>query len=131
VVTCAGGGGVPVVDDGAGGYRGVEAVIDKDLTAALLATILGADILVIATDVEAAMLEWGTPGQRPLGAVDAATLRAHAVAGAFAGGSMGPKVEAACRFAESSDGFAAITSLDRIADAVARTSGTIVSRSKE
>jgi carbamate kinase len=131
VVTCAGGGGVPVVEDGAGGYGGVEAVIDKDLTAALLATTLGADILVIATDVEAAMLEWGTPGQRALAAVDVAQLRVHAVAGAFAGGSMGPKVEAACRFAESGDGFAAITSLDRIADAVARTSGTIVSRSKE
>ncbi|HEY3631832.1 MAG TPA: carbamate kinase [Jatrophihabitantaceae bacterium] len=134
VVTCAGGGGVPVADDGAGGYRGVEAVIDKDLTAALLATTLGADVLVIATDVEAAMLGWGTPGQRAVGVVEVGELRGHAAAGAFAGGSMGPKVEAACRFAEgapSPDGFAAITSLDRIADAVARASGTIVSRSKE
>ncbi|HEY7046566.1 MAG TPA: carbamate kinase [Jatrophihabitantaceae bacterium] len=132
VVTCAGGGGVPVVvDDGAGGYRGVEAVIDKDLTAALLATTLGADALVIATDVEAAMLDWGTPQQRALGEVDVETLRRHAATGVFAAGSMGPKVEAACRFAESGDGFAAITSLARIAEAVARTSGTIVSRSKE
>lgn len=134
VVTCSGGGGVPVVEDGHSGYRGVEAVIDKDLTAALLAITLDADALVIATDVEAAMVDWGTPQQRPLGHVDVATLRAHAAAGAFAGGSMGPKVEAVCRFAESTTataGFAAITSLERIADAVARTSGTIVSRSKE
>jgi carbamate kinase len=131
VVTCAGGGGVPVVGDGAGRYRGVEAVIDKDLTAALLATSLGADVLVIATDVQAAMLAWGTPDEHPLGEVDVATLRRHAATGVFAGGSMGPKVEAACRFAESGDGFAAITSLARIADAVARRSGTIVSRSKE
>jgi carbamate kinase len=125
---------VPVVDDGQGGYRGVEAVIDKDLTAALLAIALAADALVIATDVEAAMLGWGTPDERALGAVDVAELRRHAATGAFAGGSMGPKVEAACRFAEaapSADGFAVITSLDRIADAVAGTSGTIVSRSKE
>lgn len=131
VVTCAGGGGVPVVDDGTGGYRGVEAVIDKDLTAALLAATLAAHALIIATDVEAAMLDWGTPQQRPLGEVDVETLRGHAATGVFAGGSMGPKVEAACRFVESGDGFAAITSLARIADAVARTSGTIVSRSKE
>jgi carbamate kinase len=134
VVTCAGGGGVPVVDDGAGGYQGVEAVIDKDLTAALLAITLAADALVIATDVEAAMLAWGTPAAHPLGEIDVATLRAHAAAGAFAGGSMGPKVEAACRFAESApshDSFAAITSLDRIGEALHRASGTIVSRSKE
>jgi carbamate kinase len=69
-----------------------------------------------------------------VGVVEVGELRGHAAAGAFAGGSMGPKVEAACRFADgapSPDGFAAITSLDRIADAVARASGTIVSRSKE
>ena len=131
VVTCAGGGGVPVVDDGAGGFRGVEAVIDKDLTAALLAATLGADALIIATDVEAAMLDWGTPGARALGEVDVVSLRGHAAAGAFAGGSMGPKVEAACRFAEAGRGFAAITSLEGIGEALARTSGTIVSRSKE
>src|SRR6266542_8718 len=67
--------GVPVVDDGHGGYRGVEAVIDKDLTAALLARTLAADALIIATDVEAAMLGWGTPVARALGDVDVAELR--------------------------------------------------------
>jgi carbamate kinase len=126
VVTCAGGGGIPVVADGKGGYRGVEAVIDKDLTAALLARALHADALVIATDVDAVMLGWGTPQARALGAVTAAQLRGHAAGGEFPSGSMGPKVEAACRFAESGAGFAAITSLEHIDDALAGSAGTRV-----
>jgi carbamate kinase len=131
VVTCAGGGGIPVVDDGAGGYRGVEAVIDKDLTAALLADAVVADALVIATDVEAAAVGWGTTEVTPLGICSVAELRDYARRGEFASGSMGPKVEAACRFAESGRGFAAIASLEHIEDALARTSGTIVTASKE
>ncbi len=127
VVTCSGGGGVPVVSDAEGGYHGVEAVVDKDLTAALLAGAVQADALVLATDVDAAVLGWGTAGARPLGSVTAAELREHAASGEFAAGSMAPKVEAACRFAETiPDGFAAITSLARIGDAVARSSATIV-----
>jgi carbamate kinase len=99
VVVCAGGGGVPVVDDGPDGaaLRGVEAVIDKDLTAALLARELGADTLVIATDVPHVMVDFGTPHARALHRVTAAELREHAAAGQFARGSMGPKVEAAGR----------------------------------
>ncbi|MGY1664214.1 carbamate kinase [Geodermatophilus sp. SYSU D00705] len=120
VVACAGGGGIPVVDDGDGGaLRGVEAVIDKDLTAALLAAELGADTLVIATDVPNVMVDFGTPSARPLGAVTAAELRAHAHAGQFARGSMGPKVDAALRFVEGgADRRAVITSLEHISDAV-------------
>lgn len=131
VVTCAGGGGIPVVADGLRGYRGVEAVIDKDLTAALLARALDADALIIATDVDAARLGWGTPQERALGEVDVTELRAHATAGAFGSGSMLPKVEAACRFASSGQGFAVITSLERIEDALARRSGTIVTAHAE
>jgi carbamate kinase len=78
VVTCGGGGGIPVVADGTGGYRGVEAVIDKDLTAALLADALDADVLIIATDVEAAMLDFETPQARPLGEVTVAEMRGYA-----------------------------------------------------
>jgi carbamate kinase len=125
VVVCAGGGGVPVVDDGrvGGALRGVEAVIDKDLTAALLARELGADTLLIATDVSNVMVDFGTPAQRPLGAVTTAELRAHAAAGQFARGSMGPKVEAAIRFVDAGDSAAGgrravITSLEHISDAV-------------
>jgi carbamate kinase len=116
VVVCAGGGGVPVVDDGAA-LRGVEAVIDKDLTAAILARDLAADTLVIATDVEHVMVDFGAPSARPLGRVTTAELRAHAAAGQFARGSMGPKVEAALRFADSG-GRTVITSLEHISDAV-------------
>ena len=125
VVVCAGGGGVPVVREADGTLTSVEAVIDKDLTAAVLARQLSIDLLVIATDVEAAAVGWGTPDERPLGAITVAELRALAADGAFAAGSMGPKVEAACRFAESG-GRAVITSLNRIADAVHGSAGTVV-----
>jgi carbamate kinase len=125
VVVCAGGGGVPVVDDGTGAaLRGVEAVIDKDLTAALLARELDAGTLVIATDVPHVLVGYGRPAARPLGRVTPAELRAHAAAGEFARGSMGPKVEAALRFVEGSahgpgpSRRAVITSLEHIADAV-------------
>ena len=102
VVVCAGGGGIPVVDDGPDGsaLRGVEAVIDKDLTAAILAREVDADTLVIATDVPNVMIDFGQPSARPLGRVTVAELREHAAAGQFARGSMGPKVEAALRFVE-------------------------------
>jgi carbamate kinase len=125
VVVCAGGGGVPVVRTSTGALTSVEAVIDKDLTAAVLARQLGVDALVIATDVPAAVVGWGTPEAKAIGAVSAAELRALAAHGQFASGSMGPKVDAACRFAEAG-GRAVITSLDRIAEALAGTAGTIV-----
>ena len=129
VVVCAGGGGIPVTDDGRDGVgmRGVEAVIDKDLTAAILGRELGADTLVIATDVPNVMIDFGTPSQRPLGRVTVAELREHATAGQFARGSMGPKVEAALRFVEGGGSRAVITSLEHIADAVSRDdAGTVL-----
>jgi carbamate kinase len=120
VVVCAGGGGIPVTDDGRDGIglRGVEAVIDKDLTAAILGRELDADTLVIATDVPNVMVDFGTPSARPLGRVTVAEMRGHAAAGQFARGSMGPKVEAALRFVEGGGSRAVITSLEHIADAV-------------
>jgi carbamate kinase len=125
VVVCAGGGGVPVVRGGDAGLHGVEAVIDKDLTAAVLAGQLDVDLLVIATDVDAAVAGWGTPDARAIGGIGVAELRALAADGHFADGSMGPKVEAACRFAERG-GRSAITSLHRIVEAIKGTAGTIV-----
>ncbi|HSO64801.1 MAG TPA: carbamate kinase, partial [Ornithinibacter sp.] len=77
VVVAAGGGGIPVVRDADGRIRGVEAVIDKDLTAALLAGTLDADVLVIATDVDHAAVGWGTPQQRDLGRVTLAEMHAY------------------------------------------------------
>jgi carbamate kinase len=122
VVIAGGGGGIPVVREPDGTLRGVEAVIDKDLAAALLARTVGAGQLVLATDVEAVVLGWGTAEERPLGAISAEELRGHE----FASGSMGPKVEAACRFVEAGGERAVITSLDRIAEAVAGRAGTVV-----
>lgn len=126
VVVGAGGGGIPVVRDAGGRLRGVEAVIDKDLTAALLAEALGADALVIATDVEHAAVGWGTPAQRDLTRVPLAQMQAYAAQGEFASGSMGPKVEAAMRFVERGGPQSIITSLDRILHALDGTVGTVV-----
>jgi carbamate kinase len=104
----------------------VEAVVDKDLTAALLARELDAGTLVIATDVPQVLVGYGTPAARPLGRVTPAELRAHAAAGEFARGSMGPKVEAALRFVDSGGTRAVITSLEHIADAVTDDVGTVL-----
>jgi carbamate kinase len=128
-VVCSGGGGIPVVADstsGARSFRGVEAVIDKDLTAALLARSLGADRLIIATDVDHAVLGWGSDEQRPLKRVPVGEMEALAASGSFASGSMGPKVAAACRFVHQTSQPAAITSLSHIAAAVIGEYGTIV-----
>jgi carbamate kinase len=126
VVVAAGGGGVPVVRGEDGRIAGVEAVIDKDLSAVVLARSVGAGTLVIATDVDAVYVDFGTPRARALGHVSVAELRRYAAAAHFASGSMGPKVEAACRFVEAGGERAVIASLDRIADATAGRSGTIV-----
>ena len=126
IVVAAGGGGIPTVRDADGRVRGVEAVIDKDLTAAVLARALGADVLVIATDVEQVVLSFGTPQQQPLGTVTAAQLRTYADAGEFGSGSMGPKVEAVLRFVDAGGRRAVITDLNRIADAVTGSVGTVV-----
>ncbi len=112
VVICAGGGGIPTTyaDDPAPAgrrLRGVEAVIDKDLASALLAQEIGADALLIVTDVDAVYAGWGTPDQRAIAHATPDELAADS----FAAGSMGPKVRAACRFAERTGGFAAIGSI--------------------
>jgi carbamate kinase len=126
VVVAGGGGGIPCVREADGSVRGVEAVIDKDLSAALLGRALEVDVLVIATDVPAVATGWGTAQQRQLGQVDVAELRELAAAGEFASGSMGPKVEAVCRFVEAGGTRAAICSLDRIAAAALGEAGTVV-----
>lgn len=126
LVISSGGGGIPVAPDERGGYRGVEAVIDKDLTATLLSRQVGADLLLVATDVEHAWLGWGTPPARPLGRVSVAELRAHLRAGEFGVGSMMPKVEAVARFVESGGARAAITDLASIRAAAQGRAGTLV-----
>jgi carbamate kinase len=126
VVICAGGGGIPVFGDG-DGLHGVEAVIDKDLTAALLAEALGAERLIVLTDVSGVMRDWGTDEATPIPAATPAELRALS----FASGSMGPKVEAACRFVEHTGGTAVIGSLAEL-DLVSRgEAGTWIEPARE
>jgi len=126
VVVGAGGGGIPVVREPDGTLRGVEAVIDKDLAAALLARAVDAEVLVIATDVEHVILGYGTADERPLGRVTAAEMRTIAQEQKFAGGSMGPKVEAAVRFVEYGGSRSVITSLEMIEEAVHGRAGTVI-----
>ncbi len=126
VVVCAGGGGIPTVRRPDGTLQGVEAVIDKDLTAALIAEQTGAQVLVIATDVDAAVTDWGTPHSRPIGEVTVTQMRAIAHDQGFAAGSMGPKIEAVTQFAEQAGGTGIITSLPQIAAAIEGHIGTRV-----
>jgi carbamate kinase len=117
IVVCSGGGGIPVVtENGSGPMRGVEAVVDKDLTASLLARQLDADALLLLTDVVAVQDGYGTPQARPIRRATPAELRTRS----FPAGSMGPKIEAACRFVEAT-GKAA--SIGQLADARALLDG--------
>ena len=111
-----------------GALAGIGAVIDKDLAAALLARSVEADVLVIATDVPAAILHFGTPEAEPVGQATVEEMRAYAAEGHFASGSMGPKVDAACRFVEHGGQRAVITNLDNIVEAVSsgERTGTVV-----
>ena len=122
VVVAAGGGGVPVVEH-RGQLRGVEAVVDKDRSAALLAQAVGADLLLILTEVERVQTGFGTPSARVLDQLTVAQARALLTAGEFPEGSMGPKVEACVRFVETG-GRAAIGSLSQAAAVLAGTAGT-------
>jgi carbamate kinase len=122
LVVCAGGGGVPVVEDADGRQRGVEAVIDKDLASALLAIDLGVETLVLATDVDGVYAGFGTEAQRRIGHTTPAELRRLE----FAAGSMGPKVEAVCRFVERTGGRGVIGSLEEIDDLLDGRAGTQV-----
>lgn len=126
VVVAAGGGGIPVTRDGDGVVRGVEAVIDKDLTAALLARAIRADVLMIATDVAHASTAFGCKDEEAIGTVAPDALRVLAQRGEFGRGSMAPKVEAAVRFVEGGGARAVISDLAHIEDAVTGDHGTIV-----
>jgi carbamate kinase len=123
VVICAGGGGIPTMRTAGGALEGVEAVIDKDLASELLAESIEADLFVMATDVDGVYTGWGTPEQRR---IDWVTPDELATKG-FPAGSMGPKVDAAVRFASVTGRRAAIGSLEQIGDIVGGRAGTNVS----
>jgi carbamate kinase len=126
VVVANGGGGVPVVDEGGGRLVGVEAVVDKDLAAALLAVELHADQLAILTDVDGVAVDHGGPAERWLDRAEPAELRELAARGTFGSGSMAPKVEAALRFVEATGNPATIGPLARAADVLHGRCGTRV-----
>jgi carbamate kinase len=126
VVICAGGGGVPTTYDALNDVlAGIEAVIDKDLASAVLARDLGADLLIIATDVEGVYTGWGTPDQRLMASAHPDAIDPQD----FPAGSMGPKVQAAAQFARDTQGSAIIGSLDDIDKMFAGTAGTVISPS--
>ena len=122
LVICVGGGGIPVVIDADDALRGVEAVIDKDRGAALLATELRADALLLLTDVPGACLDWGTPNAHVVRRAGPDALAEFD----FAEGSMGPKVEAACDFVTSTGGTAGIGAMEQASEILAGRAGTLV-----
>ena len=124
-VICAGGGGIPVIEQSDGSLRGVEAVIDKDLASALLARLLRADRLLLLTDVDAVYLDWGTPTARPIRHARSGQLRASD----FAPGSMGPKIDAACRFANETGKVASIGRIEDVRAIIIGDAGTTIAAS--
>ena len=127
VPIAVGGGGIPVVETDKG-YRGIEAVIEKDRATGVLARDLSADQVLFLTGVERVAVGWGTPGQRFIDRLPISEAKSLLAAGEFPPGSMGPKVETAVEFVESGGASAIITSLDRVSDAVAGRAGTHIVR---
>lgn len=121
-----GGGGIPVVRDGDGLYRGVPAVIDKDMTSAMLAAEIGAGVLVMLTGVERVAIDFGKPAERAIDRMTMAEARCHYADGQFPPGSMGPKIQAALRYLERGGRRTLITSIDRLEEALAGRAGTSV-----
>lgn len=126
-VIAAGGGGVPVVMEGSM-FVGVDAVIDKDRAAAILAADLGADALVLVTGVDSVLLDFGTQHQREIPIASAEQMSQYLAEGQFPPGSMGPKVEASISYLERCDGTAVITSASLMAEALSGAAGTSITR---
>jgi carbamate kinase len=130
IVIAAGGGGVPVVVPEEGEVRGVEAVIDKDYAASMLAASLSADLFVILTGVDRVSRDFGKPTEAPLPRLDVATARALLAQGQFPPGSMGPKIDAAIRFVEAGGREVLITKAERLAEALDGETGTVIWRTE-
>ena len=129
LVVAGGGGGIPVARDNDGYYYGVEAVIDKDRTAALLGRTLDAPVFLIVTSVERVALNYGTPQEKPLERLTACEAARHLREGQFAPGSMGPKIEAAIEFlrdCEAGKARVIICDIEHMAEALAGRSGTAI-----
>jgi carbamate kinase len=126
IVVACGGGGAPIYYDPVLGWEGVDAVVDKDLAAAVLARELDAKLLLILTDIDSVYVDYGKPGQRSLRRLPAAEAEQLDKAGAFGEGSMAPKVRAAIDFVQRTRGRAIITQLSRGREAVRGEAGTTI-----
>lgn len=126
IVIASGGGGIPVLEDEEGNYKGIEAVIDKDLAGEKLAEIVDADIFLILTDVENAKINYGKANEKSLGKVSFEEVKQYFDEGHFLAGSMGPKVKACLIFLKNGGKKAIITSLDKALEAFKGESGTII-----
>jgi carbamate kinase len=125
IIICGGGGGIPVRRLADGKLSGIEAVIDKDATSALLAEQVGADMFIMLSDVSGVYLDYGSKTQRMITETDPVAMDSHAPA--FAAGSMGPKVAAACAFVRATGQVACIGELSDLRDIIERRKGTIIS----
>jgi len=128
IVIASGGCGIPVLEDEEGNYKGIEAVIDKDLAGEKLAEIVGANIFLVLTDVEKAKINYGKPNEKALGKITFQEAQNYFDEGHFLAGSMGPKVKACLRFLENGGEKAIITSLDKALEAFEGQSGTIIEK---
>lgn len=126
IVVAVGGGGIPVFQGDDGILTGCSAVVDKDLATSLLAIDINADALLILTDIEAVMYDLDGPDERPLREMTVSQARGLMAEGHFPPGSMGPKIEAVCRYVEATAGTGAITSIDRSEDALKGEAGTLI-----
>ena len=126
IVIASGGGGIPVMENGDGSYKGLEAVIDKDMAGEVMAEAVQADTFLVLTDVEKAKLNFGQENEQELGQITLAEAQKYSDQGHFLAGSMGPKVRACMQFVEHGGQRAIITSLDKAVDALAGKTGTII-----
>jgi carbamate kinase len=128
ICIASGGGGIPVMEDADGNFQGLEAVIDKDRAGEVLAEGVKADVFMVLTDVENAVLNYGKDNAQPLGEVKLADMKQYASEGHFLAGSMGPKVASAMKFLDWGGAKSIITSLDKAVDALDGKCGTIITK---
>lgn len=128
VVVAAGGGGIPVISNGRGGYQSIDAVIDKDLSTTLLAKELNADILIITTGVEKVCVHFGKPEQKALGETSTTDMQRYMEEGHFPAGSMLPKIEASLSFIANGGKRVIITTPEKLTEALRGETGTHIIR---
>ncbi len=129
IVIAGGGGGIPVIIDGRGLFKGIEAVIDKDYVASLIAREVKVDLFIILTNIERVYLDFGKPSQKPIEAMTAEQARIYLQEGQFPAGSMGPKIEAAVEYIRAGGREVLITSASHLKAALLGRSGTRITAS--